>query len=137
MRIFNLQKLRKQAGNPKVGVWWLINNNIISFTKDIPRGAYATDADSPQDHINVWGMLLRAYPNLRSKDYDNVPRGRVTLRDGRFAILLGQQEFSQGVQNKVMREFSLPANLTDVIVDEHYETQAVDPLFADIMSTDR
>jgi hypothetical protein len=134
-KIFNLSRLKKTAAaTSKVGVFWIINGNVVSFqTEVIPGQKYA---DSPFDHVHMWPRVISRYPDLQSKDYDNVPRGRVTFIEGTYIILTGRDWESPDILAKIRKEFSLPANAI-VKQDEHYETVPVDPLMEDILNYDK
>lgn len=134
---YNLHSIKKMAASrPQVGIFWFITpDNIISFGREVYSGE--KNADAPYDHITVWNRVMTAYPKLRSKDYDNVPRGRVTLIDGVFIILVGKDYQNQSVINKIIKEFHVPRNNFKVIVDEHYETMPYDPFLGSILNYDK
>lgn len=136
MEKYNLHSIKKQAMNrPQVGIFWFITpTNIISFSREIYSAEQ--NADAPYDHITAWHKVLSAYPKLRGKDYDNVPRGRVTLVDGIFYILVGKDYANKSVIEKIRKEFNIPANRYRAEFDEHYETLPVDDYLGSILDQD-
>ena len=135
MAKYNLNDIKKNAGlRSKVGIFWIVNNNIVSFDRDVLSGEKRGDA--PYDHMHVWDKMLRGYPSLRGKDYYNVPRGRVTLVDGVFNVLIGEDSNNPGIISKILKEYNIPRDRYHVIIDDHYETQPVDPLISLIMDND-
>jgi len=135
MAKYNLNNIKKNAGlRSKVGIFWFVNNNIVSFDRDVLAGEKR--ADAPYDHMHVWDKMLKGYPSLRGKDYYNVPRGRVTLVDGIFNILIGSDIQNSNIVSKICKEYNIPRDRYQVIIDDHYETQPVDPLMSLIMENE-
>lgn len=130
---FNLSRKKTAATAPRVGIFWIINNDVVSFQREVVPGEMW--ADSSFDHMHMWSRVISRYPNLQGKDYDNVPRGRVTLIESKFMILTGKDWENPGILAKIRKEFFLPANVI-VRDDEHYETMPVDPLMEDILNYD-
>lgn len=78
--------------------------------------------DTPFDHWEKWPLMQKAFPELADLEYDNIPRGRVTLYQGRFKIVVGPDNKSPQVLSQIMKIFNLPRNQTDSVIDEHYIT---------------
>jgi hypothetical protein len=118
-------KIIKTAAAPKVGIFWLYKNGIISFMADMRTAPAVTEwKDSPFDHFNKWDEVVKMYPELAKLDYVDVPRGRVLFNIKRkiFRVLSSSAVVAnKGDLVKIGREFSLPPNATEVMVDAHYE----------------
>lgn len=129
---YNRSRMKKVACAPRVGIFWIINEQVVAFHRDLIGGELT--GDSPYDHIQVWSRVQSAFPRLRSKDYDNIPRGRVTLVDGVFNILVGSDWRTPSLVEKIRREFCVPRNKMNVLQDEHYLTQTEDPMMTSILN---
>lgn len=119
--------MKKQAGVPEIGIYWEYKGEIIAFTmpSDQMHPGVTGFTDSPYDHIATWEDVGKMYPELKRKEYDEVPRGRVVGMPGlgSFKLFIPPEKAKDKVFiSKVMREFNLPPTKTKVETDEHYRT---------------
>lgn len=118
-----------KEGAPMVGIFWIHDGEVIppngigcsATIRDAPE--VAGYCDSPADHIGAWPLVTKLYPELRGKEYDEVPRGRVTMHkgSGQFLAMLPPEVVDDvDVRRKIANEFNLPKNNTKFIGDDHY-----------------
>ena len=76
--------------------------------------------------------MTEVFPNLRAKEYDEVPRGRVIgIEPNTYRIFLPPDMVSdKSIISKVMKVFALPLGKTEVMSDEHYVTVPHDPFIS-------
>jgi hypothetical protein len=80
-----------QPVNPRIGIFWLEGDTVHDFSHDCggipPVGGFRT---SPEDHVSTWKKLQGMVPAFQGKEYDAVPRGRVTYTEatGMFNLLV-------------------------------------------------
>jgi len=119
-----MQEVLLNEAAPEIGIFWLIGGEVITFSV-LARDAesYAGFRDSPHDHINAWPSVQKTYPAVRGKEYDEVPRGRVTYTDssGRYQVLMPPELIGdKNMRRAIASEFSLPIAKSDFVGDEHY-----------------
>ncbi len=121
----NIYNLKKEAyASPSVGIFWIFKGQIIEFSEDVrsltPISGYIT---SNYNHDAYWKQMQSLYPELKPKEYYEIPRGRVNyVSTGIYNILLPKKES----QNKILamriaRIFALPFGKWVVMADEHYD----------------
>ena len=121
----------KVAGRPQIGVFWIINGEVVPFLEDANTvqvvGGFK---DSQYDHYSMWDKVAKAFPNLRGHGYEEVPRGRVIgVGADKYRIFLSPIDArNKTLVNRVMGMFSLPFGKTEVMTDAHYITQKHQPL---------
>lgn len=104
-------KTSKLAGEPKVGIFWIIKGEIVEFMTDASKVApIAGFKDSPYDHLTMWDEVQKMWPTTRGKDYISIPRGRVIgVGPERFRIFLPPKEVrNNSLINNIMAVFNLP-----------------------------
>lgn len=114
-----LDKVVVESRTPKLGIWWLVDNKVISFQeefRDVPPVGPSRDSDF---------MHYSEFPKLKLRgEYTDYPRGRVIYLEGpqRFAIL-GSKAMMDNKEAliKIAKDFSLPASKIALMADSHYE----------------
>lgn len=125
-----IAKCRVEAAQPGIGIFWVLpENEILSHVVDIsqaePYGDFKTDGTN---HFDMWRSLQRVgrgNPNIVDHGYDYWPRGRVSYntKSGEFYLYADKKIVDNPpALRAVMREFSLPANQTEVDYDSHYRS---------------
>ena len=127
----NWYKMKKQAGSPLVGIYWDYKGEIISFTVPVDIAPHNETGfiDSPKDHAYAWKDVQAMYPELRRKEYESVPRGRVVAFPGgqKFRIFIPPERVGdKSLVSRIIREFDLPRSKTVIETDEHYLTDTMD-----------
>jgi hypothetical protein len=75
----------------------------------------------------LWPKVQKQYPDLRDKEYEQVPRGRVLYDAGRRQYVLLCSDVvakNRVLLAQIMRRFNLPREATRVVVDQHYNDPA-------------
>lgn len=111
---------------PKVGIFWIINDQVIAFTEDARTVKMVNGfKDTDLDHYHVW-------PKLKIHgDYTARPRGRVIYRaqDDKFLVYLPSTLVKdKKTILKILREFSIPTSKFIVVTDAHYEMDEISSL---------
>jgi len=114
----------KTVTTPVAGIWWYVDGSIV-YLADDPKLMEAIEGirDMNIDHVRMWPVVKAYYPNVRELQYDEVPRGRVILRRGKFIILAGPDQVTdESLITKLTEAFNLPDDNVTVEMDEHYVT---------------
>ena len=119
-------KRNKADRVPKVGIFWIINDEVISFMEDLrlikPVMGFR---DSEFNHYSMWSKL-----RLRG-DYTSKPRGRVIYNDNKekfFVYLPSTLIKDRSVINKVLKTFNVPTSKALLKTDDHYEMDEISEL---------
>jgi hypothetical protein len=114
---------------PRIGLFWglPVSNKwrFVGISSPLSQvdaiGGFRTH---PRGHIEVWPHILRRYPELRDRDYEAVPRGRVNwVEEGdQFLLLLDTHLQTRKFIAKIMQRWHLPEERTRVMSDPHYQT---------------
>src|SRR5689334_14468611 len=119
---------------PRVGIFWMVNGNVLAFTEPLDHVRPVNGVrDSDLGHDDLWPLVQRRHPQLRSLEYWQVPRGRVLYRERerRFDLLMPAAEGGdRRLVAAVAERFALPAGTFIVASDVHYEPPGED-LFDD------
>ncbi len=112
-------KIIVENRQPKVGIFWIINDQIVSFTEDARTVRIINGfKDTDMDHYHMW-------PKLKIRgDYTNKPRGRVIYRakDDKYMVYVPSSlTDDKRMLLKILREFSIPTSKFVIVTDEHYE----------------
>ena len=113
--------------NAQIGVFWVWNNEIIGYP--IPWETLKPDSlgfvNPPKDHQTIWEAdVIKRYPQLRDKEFFEVPRGRIVynVRDAKFRLISSKLiTGNKPLLNKICRYFHIPPPSLVVIQDQHYE----------------
>ena len=110
---------------PRLGIFWIDGENVISYSVPLDRAEHVGGfANYPHGHAQLWPLVVRSYPRLRGKSYDQVPRGRVTFETAveRFRLLVPRAvAIDQAIVERLTRRFQLPPERTRVVADAHYD----------------
>lgn len=116
----------KTAAIPEVGVFWIADDGTMFHESVSLRDAedYGDFKIFGGCHYDLWRKAVRANPQWRDKEYENVPRGRVVYRrhpkTPHFIVYLPKRLLKY--RGKVVSTFHLPsAYVRFDTTDEHYE----------------
>lgn len=120
----------KKASIPRVGIFWVDNAGTI-FSESISlREAFDYDEFKVFDgsHYDLWNKAMRANPQWRGLEYEDIPRGRVVYKKDpkkpEFIVYLPKQALRH--KNKVISEFDLPAgHVRFDTTDDHYRMESM------------
>jgi hypothetical protein len=113
-----------EQGQPKVGIFWLFNGQLIFDTSLLSDGEDDGEfIDHPTGHTDYWEELQRLGVVPRDVDYEEPPRGRVLFKkkSGRFALYADRCILKkESAVKQIMNAMRLPARQTDVGTDGHF-----------------
>lgn len=121
----------KSASRPRVGIYWIVNNEVVDFSADVNEIPFiAGFKDGPYDHVGKWTQMVSLYPQLKKLEYFDIPRGRIIgAQDRRYRLFISPDDKNNSPMiNKIIKVFSLPKNSVDIVADEHYQIDSeIDP----------
>lgn len=121
-----LREWVKVAAGARIGIFWIVDGDVIEFAEDAAtRPVVAGFKDVKFDHVSEWSKMQSLFPQFRSKDYYQVPRGRVVgVGADRYRLFMPPEMLNESsLINRIMKIFGLPKDKTEVMGDEHYVTQ--------------
>jgi hypothetical protein len=110
---------------PQVGIFWAEGKTIHAHTVPLSEGLdYGDCVNGPLDHVDYWPELERQHPQLRGREYFELPRGRVVYRRGErcFAVLMDASLHTPKVRAALKTRFQLPSRGCRFERDSHYTT---------------
>jgi hypothetical protein len=115
---------RTAAGEPQVGIFWLVSGNLVidstPLTEAEPYGDFLIH---PGSHLEAWRLFQRSGSVPANVEYEELPRGRVVYntRTQRFTLLADTCILRDtDIVNKIMFEMNLPNRKTCKGTDSHY-----------------
>ena len=86
--------------------------------------AYGDAINGLTDHVKYWPQFQKLHPELRSLEYQDVPRGRVLfMKPGRkFHVYMDKVLHNSKTKRALLEEFELPVSRTKFLKDAHYTT---------------
>lgn len=122
---------KRKASIPKLGIFWIDSAGTIFSESVSLRDAedYGEFKIFGGDHYSLWSKAVRANPEWKGLEYEDVPRGRVIYKKDpkkpEFVVYMPRQIAK--FRNKVISEFDLPSgHVVFDHSDEHYEMAAAD-----------
>jgi hypothetical protein len=116
----------KKALTPEVGLFWIDDLGTMFAASVSLREAqdYGEFKVFEKGHVDLWGAAIRANPEWRHLEYEEVPRGRVVSRTGRkkpeFIVYMAKRIGKYS--DKVTCQFHLPSGCVRFdFDDEHYQ----------------
>jgi hypothetical protein len=106
----------------QVGVFWLLNGSLVMDSVPLSEAeAYGPSLLYPRGHEEVWRDWQLQDHVPQDLEYDELPRGRVSLVDGKFVILADACiARDRALVIGVISEMELPNHRTEVRTDSHY-----------------
>ena len=118
------RKLRRVAGTPEVGIFWVLGKRILLDTTPLIRAeAWAEFRTHPRDHITMWGVYQNAGVVPEEMEYEDVPRGRVGYNTKTTEYLLLADRCilkNKSLVNRIMGKMNLSHKNTKIDSDAHY-----------------
>lgn len=122
-----MDDLTTQA-SPCIGIFWWYRGELIHLTRPWAEITPVAGAVSlPSSHYEHWDEIRAGRPELRSFEYEEVPRGRVVakLPGPRFTVYTSRRlTEDEGLRAAVIEAFRLRARDVAFRPDEHYEHPA-------------
>lgn len=115
-------------GRTRLGLFWRLpdgegGRRFVGFSRhveDIPEiGGFKTYEPG---HAEVWPLVTGRRQELRERNYEEFPRGRVNLdvSKGSYLLLMDRRLMTPPFVSIVVNRWSLPRERTHVLSDEHY-----------------
>lgn len=112
---------------PKIGIFWFHKGDVMGKGVDLADGEEGVPGliDSPDNHTDLWdGSILRKHPELRGREYYEVPRGRVLWdnNQSRAIVYLDARLLKADIKAKITQFFDLINEEVVWRTDPHYNT---------------
>lgn len=129
-----IQNPKPKVQNPQVGIFWWRDGQLLASSCAVEQGEAAGEwVNGRRDHVTFWPVLQRQFPNLRSIEYEDVPRGRVIYcRSSKvFKVYMDAKLFTRPIKRVIRVRFGLAAAKVRFGKDPHYTTDpnAIEQLF--------
>ena len=125
----------------KIGVFWVYRGAVFGKARPISDGQEGVKGlvDSPDDHVTVWegpNGYRQNFPELRSVEYQEIPRGRVLFQRSRSIplVYLDKSLNRPAVRELIAYFFGFDPNIARWMSDIHYTTHPAE--LEDIFSDD-
>ena len=110
-----------------IGVFWFYKGHVLGREADLADGEEGVPGliDSPDNHTDLWdGTILRKHPELRGREYYEVPRGRVLWDSNQSSaiIYLDARLLNDDIKAKITQFFDLKNEEVVWRTDPHYTT---------------
>jgi hypothetical protein len=119
--------MTKMRADPEVGIFWIDNfGTMFAASVSLPDAQdYGDFKVFEQGHHDLWREAIRANPQWRHLEYEEVPRGRVAFHNDPkkpvFIVYMPRRIAKH--KDKVIGRFHLPAGgICFDFDDEHYQT---------------
>lgn len=110
---------------PHVGIFWLVDGEIVAFATPVDRGERDGGfVNYSHGHVDLWRFVQRSRPQLREVEYEEISRGRVVLDEGgkSFHLLLPSAACQDAaLVDRLIARFGLGNSEVKVIADRHYD----------------
>jgi hypothetical protein len=129
------RKLRRVAGTPEVGIFWVLGKRILLDTTPLTEAeTWAEFKTHPRDHITLWGVYQSAGVVPEDQEYEEVPRGRVSYdAKAQHYLFLADRCIlkNKSLVNRIMGKMNLPQGNTKINSDAHYRCSKCTPAEAE------
>ena len=108
-----------------IGIFWFYKNKVIgiSHSYSLKDADSLGLIDSDFTHVEYWEEIKRIIPELKDKEYEELPRGRVifNVNRGKTIIYLDKTLLIRNKVNQILEFFSLDFENTILKKDPHYK----------------
>lgn len=125
-----------------IGIFWFFRGKLFGRTVRFSEGEESCPGllDSSSNHSDVWEedrTLLADFPELKGKEYFNIPRGRVLWNkaENHAIVYMDSTLFSDRCKEMIVDFFNLHGREVNWKRDIHYTTSPED--LAAIFDTER
>jgi hypothetical protein len=116
--------VEKMDPEPMVGIFWLFKDELIFDVTPVSSAEpYGECVGHAKSHIAFWSELQRAGGIPLGVEYEEPPRGRVVfnVKTRQYIAYADNCILAiPAVVRRILRDLSLPVDLTVVSGDEHY-----------------
>ncbi len=117
---------------PEVGIFWLYQQKLLKSAVPLADGMeYGEFINGPTGHYEYWGKASNRIPEVRDREYDQVPRGRVvySMKEKTFYVYASKKTIgSSALKDRIASAFRLADETIAFRSDEHYEDVTECPL---------
>ena len=124
-KALSLTQKRSKPQTGKVGIFWVFKGQLLAATCALREGQEYGDAiNGLTDHVKYWPVFQKLHPELRSMEYQEVPRGRVLFMKParRFYVYMDKVLHNSKTKSALLKEFELSFSRTNFLTDPHYTT---------------
>lgn len=114
---------------PHIGIFWAYRGIVFGRAVELTAGEEGVPGllDSPDNHADLWEgkELLNGYPELRGREYFDVPRGRVLWNSAQHQaiVYMDAKLFDAAIKARIADFFDLTTSEVVWRTDPHYTTQ--------------
>ena len=119
-----IKAVKTQSPAGKVGIFWVFNGKVLAAAYDLSAGQPYGDAiNGLTDHVKHWPHFQKLHPELRDKEYQDVPRGRVLFMrlTRKFHVYMDKVLHTTKTKRDLLKAFELP-RAARFLMDPHYTT---------------
>ena len=107
-----------------IGIFWFYDNKVIGVAHDfsLKEADSIGLIDSKYTHVYYWEILRLQLPELKDKEYEQLPRGRVIFDTNKkkAIIYLDKTLLKKRKVNEVLNFFDLDFTCAVLRTDPHY-----------------
>jgi hypothetical protein len=130
-----MKTIKKQKTAESVGIFFVINNEVIAHLEPIASLQAIDDFYDAELGHSDWfdASLNKQYPQF--EQYMDIPRGRIVkdIKNDLFIVYLDKSLDTAAMRKKIIKTFNLPNKKNTFEYDSHYTTNLdeIDELFRD------
>ena len=107
------------------GIFWFYDNKVIGIAHDfsLKEADSIGLIDSKYTHVDYWEMLRRQLPELKDREYEQLPRGRVIFdtNKNKAIIYIDETLLKRRKVNEILNFFDLDFTSVVLRTDSHYK----------------
>lgn len=108
-----------------IGIFWFYDNKVIGIAHDfsLKEADSIGLIDSKYTHVDYWEMLRRQLPELKDREYEQLPRGRVIFdtNKNKAIIYIDETLLKRRKVNEILNFFDLDFTSVVLRTDSHYK----------------
>ncbi|MCK4086624.1 hypothetical protein HCY58_06020 [Acinetobacter radioresistens] len=108
-----------------IGIFWFYDNKVIGIAHDfsLKEADSIGLIDSKYTHVDYWEILRRQLPELKDREYEQLPRGRVIFdtNKNKAIIYIDETLLKRRKVNEILNFFDLDFTSVVLRTDSHYK----------------
>lgn len=109
----------------RIGIFWFYDHKVIGISHDfsLKEADSIGLIDSKYTHVEYWEILRRQLPELKDREYEQLPRGRVIFdtNKNKAIIYLDETLLKRRKVNGILNFFDLDFSSVVLRTDSHYK----------------